>query len=140
MVSIILPTYDLVEECAAYDAVFDFLPRGVLDVIRFSIIDRSFYQRHRNLYGRNKPGGLVGSILSEFEQHISGDAEGEEPARREEIMRSYLSRVAEIELIVSSIDEMTAQLMHGLLQSRLYDVVGEGYWHGKDLIVQIRRF
>lgn len=144
MPMVILPTRQLVTECLSYEPIFHFISGGVKEVIRESIVSRSFYQRHR--VNGTIPGstGLIGSILTEFDNHVSRVDETtsfftDRPYKTP--MELYLEEMGKIELIVVNIEDMVNELLDNILRTRLFDILDDGtQWRGRDLMVNLRSF
>jgi hypothetical protein len=136
---IILPTFDLVTECLPYDSLFHFLKDGVKDVIKESVVSRSFYAKQH--VSSHIPGGsgLIGAILSEYDDYVARHEDlltaltGE---YREDPLADYVETMAKLEFMVMSIEQMVSDMMQLLIHSRLYEV-SHASWRGRDLYAKI---
>lgn len=140
--ALILPTFELVTECLPYDRVFaKFLRGGVKDVVRESVVSKSFYQRHLLDPASNRSGLLAG-ILHTFDDHCMqewGDAHMEPGTS---FMDRYLAQIAIIEFVVRQVEETTEDMLYHVLRQmhmRSFEAdEHETHWQGRDLVVYLR--
>lgn len=141
--ALILPTFELVTECLPYDRVFSrFLRGGVKDVVRESVVGKSFYRRHLPYDPVTNHSGLLDSILRSFDEHCVeawGDAHMEPGTS---FMDQYLGQIAVIEFVVQQVEEATEDMLYHLLrQLRMREFEAddhETHWQGRDLVVYLK--
>ena len=137
---VILPTFELVTECLAYDPLFCFLTNGVRDVIGELILAHSPHAQPSFPSKFQDKSGALGMILSEYDDYFSR-SEADYPPDYEKLYQEYLDGMAKLELVTNTIDWMVQDLVQSLFQTRLVEFLPEGaYWHRRDFVVWVRSF
>jgi hypothetical protein len=146
---VILPTFDLVTECMAYDELFKmFIMGGVKALIRDAVLLTSFKERspqtdyQRTLQHHHS--ALVDYVLKRFDDSLNRrraleyDEIGGDALRQRLDLGDYMSRCGELEMITQSIDDAVVLMMEDLFRTRLYHInERESRWSGRDLIIGV---